>query len=645
MRRRSQTGNTMGMDPAVSQKEFEAGLSLLRMMQREPETPTDTSGSLDAAALAGGSATADADPKTADTQQCTHTQAAQAMAKMQAMSAAVDSVDSSDPARLDASLLQALHQSEDMDVSMDENADSSGAWINRGFLRRNAQLNTLSRELTIEELRAHFGKPIVEVAREFGICTTFLKKICRRCGIKRWPHRQIRSLSRTIQMLRQAEASSTSAQERLKFAGQIKQLEAKMQAVIDDPDANGKLERVKKCAVVKTAAHVKVDKTASGRESKKAVSTDGARDELLALGGCTPKVEVVTTKGSQDNKLSECVQLPVTPSAKTSSMMSALNVAVQASRSFKQEQVPVPKISQNIGNGDAQSSGLRISPSHRKLLTLTKSDPENRLRTSSIGSLHDDGERTFQKQDEQQDGSAHSGRHVDSCNYRNVMKRLPEHMLVVVRVAEKVDARCAMSVATDDGRAPASPSSRRRPVFDCNICLDAVSIPVVTLCGHLYWYASSADNWPCLYQWMESRSDCPVCKAGISEENVIPVYGRGADAVDPRTQDIEPTGTGIPNRPRGQRPDAEQLRRRRPRNYGLFEGSGASAFAMSPTIGFLPALFGMPFAGQADGHTPGQRMDGTQLSPLELRQQMQQQFLSRMLLIVGSLVILCLLTF
>lgn len=25
--------------------------------------------------------------------------------------------------------------------------------------------------------------------------------------------------------------------------------------------------------------------------------------------------------------------------------------------------------------------------------------------------------------------------------------------------------------------------------FDCNICLDAASSPVVTLCGHLYWCA------------------------------------------------------------------------------------------------------------------------------------------------------------
>ena len=32
--------------------------------------------------------------------------------------------------------------------------------------------------------------------------------------------------------------------------------------------------------------------------------------------------------------------------------------------------------------------------------------------------------------------------------------------------------------------------------FDCNICLDGVTQPVVTRCGHLYC-------WPCLYRWLE----------------------------------------------------------------------------------------------------------------------------------------------
>eukprot|EP00592_Proboscia_alata_P005065 CAMPEP_0194375024 /NCGR_PEP_ID=MMETSP0174-20130528/23479_1 /TAXON_ID=216777 /ORGANISM="Proboscia alata, Strain PI-D3" /LENGTH=722 /DNA_ID=CAMNT_0039154947 /DNA_START=111 /DNA_END=2279 /DNA_ORIENTATION=- len=33
-------------------------------------------------------------------------------------------------------------------------------------------------------------------------------------------------------------------------------------------------------------------------------------------------------------------------------------------------------------------------------------------------------------------------------------------------------------------------------IFDCNICLESVVEPVVTLCGHLYC-------WPCLYKWLE----------------------------------------------------------------------------------------------------------------------------------------------
>ena len=65
--------------------------------------------------------------------------------------------------------------------------------------------------------------------------------------------------------------------------------------------------------------------------------------------------------------------------------------------------------------------------------------------------------------------------------------------------------------------------------FDCNICLDFVNDPVVTLCGHLYC-------WPCIYKWFYIQSaslapdeypQCPVCKSEISHTTVIPLYGRG----------------------------------------------------------------------------------------------------------------------
>nr|CAD7193630.1 unnamed protein product [Timema douglasi] len=55
-------------------------------------------------------------------------------------------------------------------------------------------------------------------------------------------------------------------------------------------------------------------------------------------------------------------------------------------------------------------------------------------------------------------------------------------------------------------------------MFECNICLDTARDAVVSI-------------WPCLHQWLETRPNrqvCPVCKAAISKEKVVPLYGRGS---------------------------------------------------------------------------------------------------------------------
>lgn len=40
-------------------------------------------------------------------------------------------------------------------------------------------------------LSKYFHLPIVDAAKELGMCTTMLKKLCRRCGISRWPYRKV----------------------------------------------------------------------------------------------------------------------------------------------------------------------------------------------------------------------------------------------------------------------------------------------------------------------------------------------------------------------------------------------------------------------------------------------------------------------
>lgn len=120
---------------------------------------------------------------------------------------------------------------------------------------------------------------------------------------------------------------------------------------------------------------------------------------------------------------------------------------------------------------------------------------------------------------------------------------------------------------------------------------------------------------------------CPVCKAGIDEDKVVPIYGRGARSADPRGKaGKEPTDV-VPRRPPGQRPAPVQ---RAPVSIP----EGAVRTTQGSGVGIIPTLFGFH-------HGPGQ---GGYTEPLTPEQQ-HQAFLSRLLLMLGSFVIMCLLLF
>lgn len=102
------------------------------------------------------------------------------------------------------------------------------------------------------------------------------------------------------------------------------------------------------------------------------------------------------------------------------------------------------------------------------------------------------------------------------------------------------------------------PSAARGGCFDCNICLDFAVEPVVTRCGHLYC-------WPCIYEWLRcddedhadagisTRRPCPVCKAPLTLDSLVPLYGRGGSRSDkPRSH------PAIPRRPTVHREAVEQ---------------------------------------------------------------------------------------
>jgi E3 ubiquitin-protein ligase RNF5 len=159
--------------------------------------------------------------------------------------------------------------------------------------------------------------------------------------------------------------------------------------------------------------------------------------------------------------------------------------------------------------------------------------------------------------------------------------------------------------------------------WECNICLEPLKDTVCTLCGHLYC-------WPCLYRWLNTgHNSCPVCKAGVSKENIIPVYVRGNDT-DPRTRDV-------PSRPSSQRAVPE-----RAAHPGMTQGQfGGVNFAAG--VGFFPSLLGLQFQGFATSGQ-GQGQNTADNRPLTADEQAQLNT-SRFLMILGSLVLICLIFF
>ncbi|KAK9149173.1 hypothetical protein Scep_007930 [Stephania cephalantha] len=56
--------------------------------------------------------------------------------------------------------------------------------------------------LKLSDLEAYFHLPIEVAAKKLAMCPTVLKKICRKHGVLRWPHRKIKSIDRQILSLR-----------------------------------------------------------------------------------------------------------------------------------------------------------------------------------------------------------------------------------------------------------------------------------------------------------------------------------------------------------------------------------------------------------------------------------------------------------
>ncbi|KAL1205836.1 Protein NLP1 [Cardamine amara subsp. amara] len=88
----------------------------------------------------------------------------------------------------------------------DEPTTSSkkGKGKGKGKAKRKTAL-ALQRErtgkMTLKDINMHFHLPIEQAARIMRLCPTVLKKICRKGGLMRWPHRKIKCMEDKIERL------------------------------------------------------------------------------------------------------------------------------------------------------------------------------------------------------------------------------------------------------------------------------------------------------------------------------------------------------------------------------------------------------------------------------------------------------------
>ncbi|CAA7050160.1 unnamed protein product [Microthlaspi erraticum] len=179
--------------------------------------------------------------------------------------------------------------------------------------------------------------------------------------------------------------------------------------------------------------------------------------------------------------------------------------------------------------------------------------------------------------------------------------------------------------------------------FDCNICLDQVRDPVVTLCGHLFC-------WPCIYKWTYSTNNsrrpvdqydkkespkCPVCKSDVSDATLVPIYGRG--------QKTPQSGSFVPNRPPGPVYDLRRVGQR----SGEGESQQRYMYRMpDPVMGVVCEMVYRRLFGESSSNVAPPYRNERDPSLRIRRQEMRaEESLSRVYLFLLCFMAMCLLLF
>ncbi|CAH0479905.1 unnamed protein product [Peronospora belbahrii] len=92
-------------------------------------------------------------------------------------------------------------------------------------------ISNATQNINFDMLQPHFERPLQQAADSFCVCTTLLKKICRRNGINNWPYRKICGLRKSVASMTK-QVKYFEGEQRRAYANQLKTLEHELQAYL-----------------------------------------------------------------------------------------------------------------------------------------------------------------------------------------------------------------------------------------------------------------------------------------------------------------------------------------------------------------------------------------------------------------------------
>jgi len=97
--------------------------------------------------------------------------------------------------------------------------------------------------ITLMDVVPYFAHPIREAAASLGLCTTLLKQLCRRLGVKRWPQRKLSAIDRRVGQLEAKLAKNNiSEEDRRRYQREIATAQLESETVIANAASGGDIK-------------------------------------------------------------------------------------------------------------------------------------------------------------------------------------------------------------------------------------------------------------------------------------------------------------------------------------------------------------------------------------------------------------------